>query len=44
MTKENYIKEKNSLIEELIIMDSTYVPPFDYRPPKKIKKNLYSRS
>jgi len=37
-TKEKYIKEKNSLIEQLILLDDTYKPPSDYRPPKKIKK------
>jgi splicing factor 1 len=37
-TKEKYIKEKHSLIEELIILDTKYTPPIDYRPPKKIKK------
>lgn len=37
-TKENYVKEKNSLIEELILLDETYIPPSDYKPPKKTKK------
>ncbi len=37
-TKENYIKEKNSIIEELILLDETYIPPNDYKPPKKTKK------
>lgn len=37
-TKENYIKEKNSIIEELILLDESYVPPNDYKPPKKTKK------
>jgi splicing factor 1 len=36
--KENYIKEKNSIIEELISLDETYKPPQDYKPPKKTKK------
>jgi hypothetical protein len=36
--KENYIKEKNSIIEELIFTDKSYLPPSDYRPPKKYKK------
>lgn len=37
-TKENYIKEKNSIIEELILLDESYLPPNDYKPPKKTKK------
>lgn len=37
-TKEKYIKEKNTIIEELILLDETYIPPHDYRPPKKMKK------
>lgn len=36
--KEKYIKEKNSLIEELILLDHFYIPPHDYKPPRKIKK------
>jgi len=41
-TKEKYIKEKNSLIENLITLDETYKPPHDYRPPRKIKKIFIS--
>jgi hypothetical protein len=37
-TKEKYIKEKNSLIEELISIDVQYRPPYDYKPPKKVHK------
>jgi len=37
-TKEQYVKEKNSIIEELIKIDDTYTPPADYKPPKKTKK------
>ena len=36
--RENYLKEKNSLIEELILIDKSYRPPSDYRPPKKTRK------
>ena len=36
--KEKYIKEKNNLIEELILLDKNYRPPHDYRPPKKTHK------
>jgi len=36
--KENYNREKSSIIEELIKLDKTYKPPNDYRPPKKTKK------
>ena len=37
-TKEKYLKEKNSLIEELILLDKSYIPPIDYKPPKKSLK------
>lgn len=36
--KEKYIREKNAIIESLLKLDSSYVPPPDYRPPKKVKK------
>eukprot|EP00826_Nyctotherus_ovalis_P035255 TRINITY_DN3012_c0_g1_i28.p1 TRINITY_DN3012_c0_g1~~TRINITY_DN3012_c0_g1_i28.p1 ORF type:complete len:253 (+),score=56.92 TRINITY_DN3012_c0_g1_i28:139-897(+) len=36
--KERYNKEKNTLIEDLLKMDPTFVPPADYRPSKKIRK------
>lgn len=37
-TREAYIKEKNALIEELLEMDPTFVPPSDWQPPKKTAK------
>jgi hypothetical protein len=43
-TKEKYVKEKNSIIEELILLDKNYKPPNDYRPPKKIKKIYINES
>jgi splicing factor 1 len=43
-TKENYVKEKNSIIEELILLDESFIPPSDYKPPKKTKKLLIPES
>lgn len=37
-TKEKHVKEKNIIIEELIVLDDRYIPPSDYKPPKKVKK------
>lgn len=36
--KEKYIKERLKLIDEVILMDPTYIPPPDYKPPKKQRK------
>lgn len=36
--KERYAKEKNIIIEELLNLDESYIPPSDYKPPKKIKR------
>lgn len=43
-TKEKYVKEKNSIIEDLILLDKNYKPPNDYRPPKKIMKIYINES
>ena len=32
------MKERLKLIDEVLQLDSTYVPPPDYKPPKKQKK------
>ena len=36
--RERYMKERLRLIDEVLTMDETYVPPPDYKPPKKQKK------
>ena len=36
--RDRYIKERLRLIDEVLGMDETYVPPPDYKPPKKQKK------
>jgi splicing factor 1 len=36
--KEKYIKERLRLIEEVMLMDPNFIPPPDYRPPKKTRK------
>ena len=36
--KDKYYKERLRLIDEVIAMDPTYVPPPDYKPPKKQRK------
>lgn len=36
--RDKYIKERLRLIDEVLMMDETYVPPGDYKPPKKQKK------
>lgn len=40
--KEEYIKEKNNIIEELIKLDKEYKPPSDWKPPKKSIKLYYN--
>ncbi len=37
-TKENYLREKNTIIEELLKIDHTYKAPNDYKAPKRTKK------
>ena len=36
--KDKYVKERYRLITEVIEMDPSFVPPSDYKPPKKHKK------
>jgi len=36
--KDKYIKEKQRLVTEVLIMDPKYKPPPDYKPPKKYMK------
>lgn len=36
--KDKYQKERYRLISDVIRMDPTYVPPSDYKPPKKSMK------
>jgi splicing factor 1 len=36
--KDKYMKERHFLITEVILMDKTFIPPSDYKPPKKHKK------
>jgi splicing factor 1 len=36
--KDKYIKERTKLITEVIELDPTYVPPPDYKPPKRFRK------
>lgn len=36
--KDRYVKERLRLIDEVLSLDPTYVPPADYKPPKKQKK------
>ena len=36
--KDKYVKERYRLITEVIQMDPGFVPPSDYKPPKKHKK------
>lgn len=36
--KEKLSRKRNSIIEQLIKEDSTFKPPSDYRPEKKVKK------
>jgi len=36
--KEKLLREKNDLIEECMKLKKTFVPPADYRPPRKSKK------
>ena len=38
INKENYLREKNDIITELIKYDKKYEVPYDYKPPKKFKK------
>jgi hypothetical protein len=40
--KEEYLKEKNNIIEELIKLDKEYKPPSDWKPPKKTMKLYYN--
>jgi splicing factor 1 len=36
--KDKYFKERLRLIDEVILLDPTYTPPPDYKPPKKQRK------
>jgi lambda repressor-like predicted transcriptional regulator len=36
--KEKYFREKQRLVAEVLAMDPKYIPPYDYKPPKKTKK------
>ena len=36
--RDRYVKERLRLIDEVLSLDPTYVPPADYKPPKKQKK------
>jgi splicing factor 1 len=38
INRENYLREKNDIITELIKYDKKYQIPHDYKPPKKNKK------
>lgn len=40
--KEVYLREKNSLIEDVVALDKTFNPPLDWQPPKKVEKLYYS--
>ena len=36
--KDKYTKERQRLITEVLLLDPSYVPPPDYKPPKKHQK------
>lgn len=36
--RDRYVKERLRLIDEVLSFDPTYMPPPDYKPPKKQKK------
>jgi len=36
--KDKYVRERNSLIAEVLVMDPSYMAPPDYKPPKKYKR------
>ena len=36
--RDRYVKERLRLIDEVLSLDPSYVPPPDYKPPKKQKK------
>ena len=36
--KDKYIREKQRLVTEVLLMDPKYKPPPDYKPPKKFMK------
>jgi splicing factor 1 len=36
--KDRYNKERYRLISEVVTMDASYIPPPDYKPPKKNRK------
>jgi len=36
--KDRYYKERLRLVDEVLAIDPTYIPPPDYKPPKKQAK------
>jgi splicing factor 1 len=36
--KDKYVRERNALIAEVLVIDPTYMAPPDYKPPKKYKR------
>lgn len=36
--KDKYVRERNALISEVLVMDPSYQAPPDYKPPKKYKR------
>ena len=36
--KDKYVRERNALIAETLLLDPTYQAPPDYKPPKKFRR------